>query len=177
MRCSEHPHPDKVAHNPAYPQLEFPAPLQTPIPVFSPHSQVNTFPCVHAGFPMCCASPMPHPAMSRARLCPLSHILHHGAVALPSSLLQPHPGRPQTRLMAQTGSFSAEQRGQSLLSTLLLPQPKPPLTSGRSWSPSCPQRLLCKAASSSSSRAGLVFAPAEHRRVPITLLLQPARSL
>lgn len=96
-----------------------------------------------------------------------SHSLHHGAVGSP--LLQPHPGRPQTSLMAQTGHpghSCAEHRGQSLPSTLLPTQPKPPLTSGHSWSPFCPQRLLCKAASSNN-------ASAEHHGVPITLQLQP----
>lgn len=136
---------------------EIPAPLQSPIPAFSPHSQASTFP-VCAGFPMC------------------SMILRTWVILSPP-LFQPHPEGPQTRPTAQTGHPSAEHRGQSLPLTLLLMQPKPPLTSGDSWSPSCPQGFFCKAASSSNPRAGLVFASAEHHRVPITVLLQPVMVL
>lgn len=131
-------------------------------------------PCVHAGFPTCSPSPVPHPARSRARLCPLSHTLHHGARGLPvSSAPASSWWAPNQTDGPERAPHSSAEPEQPLPSTFLLTQPKPPLTSGPSWSPSCPQGLFYKAASSSNPRAGLVFASAEHHRVPITLLLQP----
>lgn len=108
-------------------------------------------------------------------VCLSSHsLLPHGAVGLHllcSSLILGVPN--QIHSQGTPGHSCAEQQGQSLPSTLLLTQPKPLLTSGHSWSPSCPQGLFCKAAPFSNARAGLVFACAEHHGVPITLLLQP----